>query len=114
MRRVPGDARCHAPAHAAPFRAGFEWRRLAQLVAILGGVAASGELLLPKHGLGGLALRVAWLGLVPLLLLLTRFVTPGERAHAGALLAEARLRAVAWRAGGGEIEAFEDDPLRDV
>jgi len=29
------------------FRVGFEWARLAQLVALLGAVAVSGELLLP-------------------------------------------------------------------
>ena len=47
------------------FRVGFEWLRLAQLTAILTGVAVSGELLLPDHGLLGLASRervaaVAW------------------------------------------------------
>ena len=35
------------------FRVGFEWRRLAQLVAILGGVAVSGELLLPTTARSG-------------------------------------------------------------
>ena len=35
------------------FTVGFQWRRLAQLTAILAGVAVSGELLLPAAGLGG-------------------------------------------------------------
>ena len=43
------------------FRVGFEWRRLAQLAAILAGVAVSGELLLPTNGLGG-PRRCAWRG----------------------------------------------------
>ncbi len=66
------------------FRVGFEWRRLAQLAAILAGVAVSGELLLPTDGFGGLALRAAWLALVPAALLLTRFFHPHEREQARA------------------------------
>jgi O-antigen/teichoic acid export membrane protein len=96
------------------FEVHFQWRRMAHLVAIFAGVALSGEFLLPSHGFSGLALRAAWFCLAPLLLWVTRFVTPGERAHAGELLAEARRRAVAWRARGGEIEAYAEDPLRDV
>src|SRR5436190_122891 len=60
----------------------FEWRRLALLAAILSAVAVSGELLLPTSGAAGFVLRVAWLGLVPALLWLTRFFAPHERAHA--------------------------------
>ena len=41
------------------FAVGFEWRRLAQLTAILAGVAVSGELLLPTSGFDGIVLRVA-------------------------------------------------------
>ena len=67
------------------FRVGFQWRRLAQLAAILIAVAVSGELLLPTSGFAGLVLRAAWLCLVPALLLGTRFfaparVGPGARA----------------------------------
>ncbi len=47
------------------FRVGFEWRRLAQLVAIFGGVAVSGELLLPDRGALGLLTRIAWFGARP-------------------------------------------------
>ncbi len=60
------------------FRVGFEWARLALLVAIFAGVAVSGELLLPTSGLGGLALRALWLALAPALLILTRFFTARE------------------------------------
>jgi len=96
------------------FRVGFEWRRLAQLVAILAGIAIAGELLLPDHGFAGLALRVAWLALVPAALALTRFFHAHELAQARALLADARRRVAAFRAGHGELEAYAEDPLRDV
>jgi O-antigen/teichoic acid export membrane protein len=96
------------------FAVGFQWGRLAQLSAILAGVAVSGELLLPTAGLGGLALRVAWLALIPALLALTRFFPPTERAQAGLLVADARRRVAAFRAGGGEVEAYAEDPLRDL
>jgi O-antigen/teichoic acid export membrane protein len=96
------------------FKVGFEWLRLAQLTAILVGVAISGELLLPSHGLGGLALRIVWLALVPTVLLLTHFFHPHEREQARALVADARRRVVAFRARRGDVEAYADDPLRDI
>jgi O-antigen/teichoic acid export membrane protein len=96
------------------FRVGFEWRRLTQLVAILGGVAVSGELLLPNHGVLGLLTRIAWFALVPVLLLATRFFHPHERAEARRLAADARRRVAAFRAQRGELEAYAEDPLRDI
>jgi O-antigen/teichoic acid export membrane protein len=96
------------------FRVGFQWLRLAKLVAILGGVAVSGELLLPDHGLAGLLTRAAWLALVPLGLLATRFFAPQERRQARRLLADGRRRVAAFRASHGEVEAYAEDPLRDV
>jgi O-antigen/teichoic acid export membrane protein len=96
------------------FRVGFEWRRLAQLALILAGVAVSGELLLPTDGLAGLAARLAWLTLVPALLLATRFFRPHEFAAAKALVADGRRRVAAYRARGGEVEAYADDPLKDL
>ncbi len=96
------------------FAVGFQWGRLAQLTAILAGVAVSGELLLPTAGLGGLALRAAWLALIPALLALIRFFPPTERAQAGLLVADARRRVAAFRAGGGDVEAYAEDPLRDL
>jgi O-antigen/teichoic acid export membrane protein len=96
------------------FAVGFQWRRLAQLTAIFAGVAVSGELLLPTHGLVGLLLRVAWLALAPVLLLSTRFFAPEEFRQARALLKEARRRVVSFRARGGEVQAYAEDPLRDL
>ncbi len=96
------------------FKVGFEWRRLLQLTAILAGVALTGELLLPDHGFAGLALRTSWLALVPAALLITRFFYPHERDRARALVADARRRVAAFRAGHGDVEAYAEDPLRDV
>ena len=96
------------------FRVGFQWRRLAQLTAIFAGVAVSGELLLPTQGLAGLALRAAWLALAPVLLLGTRFFAPHEWAQARALLADGRRRVAAFRARGGEIEEYAEDPLKEL
>jgi len=96
------------------FKVGFEARRLIQLTAILAGVAISGELLLPEHGLGGLLLRVAWLALVPALLLLTRFFGDQEREQFRTLLADGRRRVSAFRARHGDVEEYAEDPLRDL
>jgi O-antigen/teichoic acid export membrane protein len=96
------------------FKVGFEWRRLAHLTAVLAGVAVSGELLLPSHGLAGLLERVAWLGLVPAALLLTRFFHSHELQAARALVADGRRRVAAFRARHGDVEAYAEDPLRDV
>ncbi len=96
------------------FPVAFEWRRLAQLTTIFAGVAVSGELLLPTHGFAGLALRVLWLALVPALLLATRFFRPHEREQARALVIDARRRVAAFRAGHGDVEAYAEDPLRDL
>jgi O-antigen/teichoic acid export membrane protein len=96
------------------FRVGFQWRRLAQLTAIFAGVAVSGDLLLPTHGLVGLALRAAWLALAPTLLLATRFFAPHEWVQAHALVADGRKRVAAFRAKGGEIEEYAEDPLKEL
>jgi O-antigen/teichoic acid export membrane protein len=96
------------------FKVGFEWRRLGLLVAIFTGVAVSGELLLPTEGFAGLALRVAWLALVPVALLLTRFFHPHELAQARALAADGARRVSAFRARHGDVEAYAEDPLKDL
>jgi O-antigen/teichoic acid export membrane protein len=96
------------------FVVGFQWRRLALLTAILAGVAVSGELLLPTSGFAGIALRVLWLALVPVLLVLTRFFGADEREQARALLADGRRRVAAFRAGHGEVEEYAEDPLKDL
>jgi O-antigen/teichoic acid export membrane protein len=96
------------------FRVGFQWRRLAQLTAILAGVAVSGELLLPTSGFAGLVLRAAWLGLVPVLLLITHFFVPHEWDQARALVTDGRRRVAAFRERGGEVEEYAEDPLKDL
>lgn len=96
------------------FVVGFEWLRLAQLTAIFTAVAVSGELLLPTSGFTGIALRILWLSLIPVLLLLTRFFRDDERSQARALVADGRRRVSAFRAGHGEVEEYAEDPLKDI
>ena len=96
------------------FSVGFEWGRLAQLVAVFAAVAVSGELLLPSSGALGLLARIAWLSLVPAALLLTRFLHPHEIEGARTLIADGHRRVLAFRAGHGEVEAYAEDPLRDI
>jgi O-antigen/teichoic acid export membrane protein len=96
------------------FRVGFQWRRLAQLTVIFAGVAVSGELLLPTHGFAGLVLRAAWLGLVPVLLLGTHFFAPHEWDQARSLITDGRRRVAAFRARGGEVREYAEDPLKDL
>ncbi len=96
------------------FAVAFQWRRLAQASAILAGVAVSGELLLPSSGFSGLALRALWLMLAPALLLATRFFDADERSQARVLIADGRRRVAAFRAGHGDLEAYAEDPLRDL
>jgi O-antigen/teichoic acid export membrane protein len=96
------------------FPVAFEWRRLVQAIAILAAVAVSGELLLSPSGAAGFLTRLAWLALVPALLLLTRFFSAQERAGAGSMLAEARRRIAAARSPATELEAYAEDPLRDL
>jgi O-antigen/teichoic acid export membrane protein len=68
------------------FRVPFEWGRLALLVAILGGVAVAGELVLPDHGAVGLLSRAAALALIPALLWAAGVVRPHERERLRAAL----------------------------
>lgn len=96
------------------FAVDFEWRRLGLLALIFATVAVSGELLLPTAGLEGLVLRALWLSLIPALLLATRFFGPHEREQARALAADGRRRVAAFRARGGNVEAYAEDPLRDL
>ena len=46
--------------------------------------------------------------------MLTRFFEPQERAHARALLEDGRRRVAAFRSRRGELEAYAEDPLRDL
>lgn len=83
------------------FKISFEWLRIARLVAIIGGVSISGELLLPASGAVGFASRALWLALIPALLLATKFLQPREIRQARMLLASLRRwRGFAGQAGG--------------
>ena len=65
----------------------FEWQRLATFVAIAGGLATAGELLLPTTGVTGFLTRAATLAAIPLALYAARFFRPGELRAARRLLA---------------------------
>ena len=71
------------------FRVDFEWRRLVQLVLVLGGLAVAGELLLPTHGAVGLLSRVALVLAVPAVLYLTRFAHEQELGRLCLLISRA-------------------------
>jgi O-antigen/teichoic acid export membrane protein len=72
------------------FAVAFEWRRLAELALVMGGIAAAGELLLPTHGaLGFLSRAVAFLA-IPAALYLIGFVHPQELAGVRALVLRIR------------------------
>ena len=74
------------------FAAAFEWRRLIQLVLVLGGMAAAGELLLPTRGIVGFITRAAVLAAMPAVLLATGFAHRQELDQARALLSRATRR----------------------
>ena len=58
----------------------FEWGRLALVVAVAGGLAVTGELLLPTSGAAGLLSRALVAALIPVVLVAAGFLRPGERA----------------------------------
>jgi O-antigen/teichoic acid export membrane protein len=70
----------------------FEWRRLAQLVLVLGGMAVAGDLLLPTSGFGGFVARAAVLLAMPPVLWLTGFVHRAELDQGWAALRRLRTR----------------------
>jgi len=72
------------------FAARFEWRRLAQLTLVMGGIAVAGDLLLPTHGAGGFLARVSAFLAIPLVLYLINFAHPEELAAVRRLVARVR------------------------
>jgi O-antigen/teichoic acid export membrane protein len=62
------------------FAVAFEWRRLAELALVMGGVAAAGDVLLPTHGAVGFLSRAAAFLAIPGALYLIGFVHPNELA----------------------------------
>jgi O-antigen/teichoic acid export membrane protein len=74
------------------FHVAFEWRRLAQLTAVMGVIAVAGELFLPTHGVAGFLSRGAAFALIPPVLWLTGFAHPAELAQLRRLTDRARRR----------------------
>ncbi len=74
------------------FPVSFEWRRLAQLLVVTGGLSVAGELLLPTVGAAGLLSRGAVFAAIPAVLLATGFAHPAELRRARALLRAGRRR----------------------
>jgi O-antigen/teichoic acid export membrane protein len=72
------------------FAVAFEWRRLAQMTIVLGGLTVAGELLLPTHGLVGFLARGVVVAAMPLALLATGFAHRQELRQARELYARAR------------------------
>ncbi|MFL5823704.1 MAG: lipopolysaccharide biosynthesis protein [Solirubrobacteraceae bacterium] len=68
------------------FRVQFEWRRLAQLVVVMGGVSVAGALLLPASGALGFLTRSAAFVAIPFLLWATGFAHPREARRVRSLL----------------------------
>jgi O-antigen/teichoic acid export membrane protein len=81
------------------FAVAFEWRRLAQVCMVMGGMAVAGDLLLPTHGLAGFITRAAVWVAIPGVLLATGFAHAQELRGLRTLAAYAR-RAAATPAGG--------------
>jgi O-antigen/teichoic acid export membrane protein len=72
------------------FHVAFEWQRIAQLALVLGGLSGAGELLLPTSGAAGFVTRVLLALSLPLVLGLSGFYRPDERALLRTLLARLR------------------------
>jgi O-antigen/teichoic acid export membrane protein len=68
----------------------FEWRRLTQLVIVMGGLSAAGELLLPTSGAIGFLARAGVFAAIPVALLITGFAHRAELHQARALWARVR------------------------
>jgi O-antigen/teichoic acid export membrane protein len=77
------------------FQVAFEWRRIAQLALVLGGLSGAGELLLPTEGAAGLVSRALLALALPAILGLTGFYRPEERALIRTLLTRLRRAAPA-------------------
>ncbi len=81
------------------FAVAFEWRRLIQAAAVIGGIAGVGDLLLPTHGIVGLLTRALVFMLIPGVLLATGFAHSEEISQLRALAIRVR-RLSATPAGG--------------
>jgi O-antigen/teichoic acid export membrane protein len=74
------------------FPVSFEWRRLAQLAVVMGGLAVAGDLLLPTSGFDGFATRALVFVAIGPVLWLTGFVHRAELDQGLAMLRGLRAR----------------------
>ena len=74
------------------FAASFEWRRLAHLVLVMGGLTVAGDLLLPTHGFVGFLTRLLVFAAIPVALLASGFAHREELARVRSLLSWARSK----------------------
>jgi O-antigen/teichoic acid export membrane protein len=74
------------------FPVSFEWRRLAQLAIVIGGLAVAGDLLLPTSGFGGFVTRALVFVAIGPVLWLTGFVHRAELDQGLAMLRGLRAR----------------------
>jgi O-antigen/teichoic acid export membrane protein len=72
------------------FHVEFEWRRLAQLVVVMGGMAAAGEVLLPTHGAVGFLSRAIVFFAIPLVLYAIGFAHRQEVDRVRAMVVRGR------------------------
>jgi O-antigen/teichoic acid export membrane protein len=82
------------------FTVPFEWGRLLVLIAVIGGLAVGGELLLPDSGVVGFVTRAAVTVAIPLILFGLGFLDPSERAGLRSLSTSMRARL----ARSGEVD----------
>jgi O-antigen/teichoic acid export membrane protein len=80
------------------FSVAFEWRRLAHLTAVIGAIAATGDVLLPTHGVSGFFTRLGAFAAIPAVLALTGFAHQQELEGVRSLLARAVRRGAAGEA----------------
>jgi O-antigen/teichoic acid export membrane protein len=74
------------------FPVSFEWRRLTQLVVVMGGLAVAGDMLLPTSGFGGFAARALVFLAIPPVLWASGFVHRAELDQGLAMLRGLRAR----------------------
>ncbi|HEY0316949.1 MAG TPA: oligosaccharide flippase family protein [Solirubrobacterales bacterium] len=75
------------------FHVPYQWGRLARVVLTSAALVGAAELLMPTSGFAGLLGRVALFGAYPLVLFVSGFFTPGERAWLARLRHPAELAA---------------------
>lgn len=69
------------------FHVPFQWARLVHAVVVIAALGVGGELLLPDGGVAGFVSRAVALAAIPVVLVATGFLQPGERAGLGRLRA---------------------------